>query len=439
MFRDLPQYSNTTSNFFWSARIPSHWRVQPGLAVLQENRRKNHGLLESQVLSLSYGQVVVKPVEKQRGLVPESYEGYQVLDPGDIVVRPTDLQNDQTSIRVGRVKHRGIITSAYIGLRATGDWSDAYAFQYLTVVDSSKRIYGMGSGLRQQLSWSDLKRMPCLVPPPEDQAAIVKYLAHANARIDAAITAKRHLITLLQEQRDVGNSRDLNDFSHENARSVRLKYVLREVDVRSVSGEERHLSMSQKHGLIPADRVTRTLTADSMAGGRLCEKNDIVLNRLKAHLGVFAIAPTSGVVSPDYTVLRASNDVLPEFLCRKLRSLDVRPELRRRTKGIVEGFWRLYTEDLLAMHILLPDRARQEYLVSAIKERDGETQRTISKIEAEIALLQEFRARLVADVVTGQVEVRVIAATLPDDPESFDNPVVGLDDDLEKALVGSVE
>lgn len=201
MFRDLPRYPEMTVSQFWDAKVPSHWEVHPGLAVLAENRRKNDGLIESQVLSLSYGRVVVKPVEKQRGLVPDSYESYQILVPGDIVVRPTDLQNDQASIRVGHVKDRGIITSAYIGLRARGSWSDAYAYHYLAVVDSSKRIYGMGSGLRQQLGWPDLKRMPCLVPPPEEQAAIVKYLAHANARIDKAITAKRRLIALFSEQR----------------------------------------------------------------------------------------------------------------------------------------------------------------------------------------------------------------------------------------------
>ena len=200
MFRDLSTYTETTWNSFWSARTPRHWSVLPGLAVLRENRLKNEGLAESQVLSLSYGRVIVKAIEKQRGLVPDSYEGYQILDPGDIVVRPTDLQNDQTSIRVGQVEDRGIITSAYIGLRPRGCWSEPYAYRYLTVVDSSKRIYGMGGGLRQQLGWSDLKRMPCLVPPPGEQAAIVKYLAHANARIDKAIVTKRRLIALLQEQ-----------------------------------------------------------------------------------------------------------------------------------------------------------------------------------------------------------------------------------------------
>ena len=100
MFRDLPRYPEMTVSQLWDAKVPSHWEVHPGLAVLAENRRKNDGLIESQVLSLSYGRVVVKPVEKQRGLVPDSYESYQILVPGDIVVRPTDLQNDQASIRV---------------------------------------------------------------------------------------------------------------------------------------------------------------------------------------------------------------------------------------------------------------------------------------------------------------------------------------------------
>ena len=109
MFRDLPKYAETTSNSFWSTRTPAHWAVHPGLAVMQENRHKNTGLVETQVLSLSYGQVVVKPLEKQRGLVPDSYEGYQILEPGDIVVRPTDLQNDKTSVRVGHVKDLSLI------------------------------------------------------------------------------------------------------------------------------------------------------------------------------------------------------------------------------------------------------------------------------------------------------------------------------------------
>lgn len=439
MFDNLPRYSSVRKSSFWSSPVPDHWVEKPGLAVLEENRAKNTGLRESQVLSLSFGRVVVKPMEKQRGLVPESYEGYQVLSPGDIVVRPTDLQNDQTSIRVGQVRDPGIITSAYIGLRPRGDWSDSYAYHYLRVIDSTKRIYGMGTGLRQQLGWNDLKRMPCLVPPVDEQAAIVKYLGHANARIDKAVAAKRRLTALLKEQRHALDDRDLNEPTHVSVASARLKSLLHEVDERSARGDEQHLSMSQKVGLVPANRVSRTLTAESMAGGRICLPGDIVLNRLKAHLGVFAVAPSAGVVSADYTVLRTHEAALPEFLCMQLRSDSVRPELRRRTKGIVEGFWRLYTDDLLAMRVRIPDLSTQERVVREIRARDEEFRRVTSKIAEEITLLQEFRARLVADVVTGQVDIRAISAALPDVDDSFDNLSSALDDDLREALSESEE
>src|SRR5687767_7771788 len=81
----------------WLGEMPEHWELKPGFTILEERNEKNIGLKEKQVLSLSYGKVVVKPEEKLTGLVPESFETYQLVYPGDIIVRPTDLQNDKTS------------------------------------------------------------------------------------------------------------------------------------------------------------------------------------------------------------------------------------------------------------------------------------------------------------------------------------------------------
>ena len=103
------------SGIDWLGEIPGHWQTKPGLVALSENKRDNKGMKETQVMSLSYGNIIVKPEEKLTGLVPESFETYQVVEPGDIIIRGTDLQNDQTSLRTGLAKDRGIITSAYIG------------------------------------------------------------------------------------------------------------------------------------------------------------------------------------------------------------------------------------------------------------------------------------------------------------------------------------
>lgn len=457
MFRDLPRYADSTRNSFWLSRTPSHWRVQPGLAVLEENRRKNSGLIESQVLSLSYGRVVVKPIEKQRGLVPESYEGYQILDPGDIVVRPTDLQNDQTSIRIGHVKNRGIITSAYIGLRPSGDWSDSYAYQYLTVVDSSKRIYGMGSGLRQQLGWSDLKRMPCLVPPAEEQAAIVKYLAHANARIDNAIVAKRRLISLLEEQKaSVAYDRLTRGYEPNDLRVVGLPWA-DSIPQHWAIAPVKRLFSSMVYGTSESSTGEGPVTAVGMGEiknghvavvrrgglknipeGLELRQNDLLFNRTNSPDLVGKVGRMTGdcedLTFASYLVrCRVAKEIDPEWAAYLLND--------RAFLGFArsQAFVSLHQANLSptrygALPAVIPPYDEQRRIAEGLRKELTEFNGAVDRVTREIQLLQEFRTRLVADVVTGQVDVRAIAATLPDEPESFNNRNSMVDDDLEEAI-----
>ena len=96
----------------WLGNVPSHWDIFLGRASYEEKpQRKNVGLQETTVLSLSYGEIVIKPPESLHGLVPESFETYQIVEPLDIIVRPTDLQNDWNSLRFGLSPQTGIITS----------------------------------------------------------------------------------------------------------------------------------------------------------------------------------------------------------------------------------------------------------------------------------------------------------------------------------------
>lgn len=158
----------------WLKGIPSHWRIMPGFTCYSEIKQKNHKLQEKTVLSLSYGRIIVKSAEKMTGLVPESFDSYQILRPGDIVIRTTDLQNDQTSLRVGFSKNTGIITSAYLGLRCKDGNHPEYLFRVLEVYDFLKVFYGMGSGLRQSLGFSDFKRLPIILPPISEQIEIAE-------------------------------------------------------------------------------------------------------------------------------------------------------------------------------------------------------------------------------------------------------------------------
>jgi len=204
MIADLKPYAEyKESGLPWLGQVPGHWEVRSAFGAFVPNHERNHGMKEKTVLSLSYGRIVIKPAEKLHGLVPESFETYQIVKPGDIVLRTTDLQNDHTSLRVGIVRDRGIITSAYLALRVNTGVSPDFGFQFLNVWDMSKAIYGYGSGLRQGLDFSHFKRMPVALPPPAEQAAIVRFLDWANGRLERAIRAKRKVIALLNEQKQV--------------------------------------------------------------------------------------------------------------------------------------------------------------------------------------------------------------------------------------------
>jgi type I restriction enzyme, S subunit len=161
--KPYPSYKD--SGVAWLGPVPEHWEVRPGKACYREKKDANTGLKETTVLSLSYGQVVVKPEERLHGLVPASFETYQIIEPGDLVIRPTDLQNDQNSLRFGMSQHRGIITSAYMCFITTDVMDHQYGHLLLHSYDLKKVFYGLGSGLRQNLDWQDFKYLPCCVPP----------------------------------------------------------------------------------------------------------------------------------------------------------------------------------------------------------------------------------------------------------------------------------
>lgn len=202
MISGLEPYPETKdSGVSWLGHIPGHWNLVPGRAVFREKKVPNIGLAERIVLSLSYGKIVVKPEDKLHGLVPASFETYQVIEPNDIVVRPTDLQNDWNSLRFGISEHRGIITSAYMCLNSFGTLECQFGYLLLHAYDLKKIFYGLGSGLRQNLDWRDFKYLPCPVPPKQEQATIIRFLNRMDRQLRRHIKAKQKLIALLNEQK----------------------------------------------------------------------------------------------------------------------------------------------------------------------------------------------------------------------------------------------
>jgi restriction endonuclease S subunit len=173
----------------WIGRIPSHWDVVPLFTVARENKVKNSGNVCNNLLSLSYGRIIRKDIDTTTGLLPENFEGYQIVESGYTVLRLTDMQNDKHSLRTGFVSERGIITSAYLGLVPTCERLNPEYFSLLLhAYDLKKLFYAFGNGIRQTLKYSDIKRIPILIPPLKEQEDIVASVAERSEEIEARLS-----------------------------------------------------------------------------------------------------------------------------------------------------------------------------------------------------------------------------------------------------------
>ena len=190
------------SGIEWIGSVPSDWRVHTLYQLVTQVKEKNSNLQEKNLLSLSYGKIKRKDIDSPDGLLPASFDGYNIIENGDIVLRLTDLQNDHTSLRVGLATERGIITSAYTTLRPMDTSNSKYLYYLLHAFDLKKGFYGMGSGVRQGLNYAEVKELRVVLPSQDEQNAIVRFLDNQCGQIDSIIEEAKSSIAEYKKLRE---------------------------------------------------------------------------------------------------------------------------------------------------------------------------------------------------------------------------------------------
>ncbi len=422
-------------NIPWIKHIPSHWMTKRAKFLYKKEQRPVRKE-DSVVTCFRDGVVTLRKNRRTTGFTEAISEfGYQGIRKGDLVIHVMDA----FAGAIGVSDSDGKGTPVYNVCTAYGDSNNYYYAYALREMARAGFIQSLYRGIRERSSdfrFDVFERQYLPVPPREEQDQIVRYLDWQVSKINRLIAAKRKQIALLHEQRKRRISEAVlhgNDdgccqkdsgvewigMIPEHWSVIRCKYVFTERDERSIAGEEEHLSMSQKYGLVPDSKLDeRRMLSESYVGGKVCYKNDLVLNRLKAHLGVFALSPQKGVISPDYTVLIPNAErILPTYGEAVLKNDLCRRELRIRVRGIIEGFWRLYTDDFNTIVIPLPPLKEQEQIMKHLSALNNKFTALKQRLEQEINILHELRTRLISDVVTGQIDVRGIK--VPDDEYTY--------------------
>ncbi len=187
-------------------------------------------------------------------------------------------------------------------------------------------------------------------------------------------------------------------------RVVRIKWLLREIDNRSTSGEEELLSMRQHQGLVCHASVSdKTLDPSDLIGFKRTRPRQVVMNRMRASIGMFAIAPVDGLVSPDYAVFEPISFDLPEYLLLLFKTPTMGTKFRIESKGLGDGtagFLRLYSERFGAIAVALPPVEEQRQILAFIQAIEKRFARLIRNKRRLIALLTEQKQAIIQQAVT---------------------------------------
>lgn len=449
------------SGVVWLGGVPTHWQVKPLKHWLGINQRTLTETSDPEfafdylsISNVGTGRLLGTPERLTFGASPS--RARRLVQPGDTVfsmVRPYL----RAIYHVDEVPFPLVCSTGFAVLSPPREASSkfvSYLTQSATFLEAvSKEAVGVAY---PAIAEGQLGAVKVAVPSFEEQAAIVRFLDHADRRIRRSIAAKQKMIRLLEEQKAAmvhqAVTRGANPRALMKRSGVdwlgdipahwavdRLKHSFREVDVRSATGAEELLSVSHKTGVTArSEKNISMFKAETNVGHKVCEVGDFCANTMWLWMGAIGIAKRRGLISPAYAVyrLRGTKDFLPDYVDMFIRLPPLVAEYYRRSKGITKSRLRLYPESFLDIVVARPPLEEQAQILSHIAEATTEIDRAHSVAQSEIALLNEYRTRLVTDVITGKLDVRAAAVGLPDDP--LDEPQEAYDT-LEGEDLGDVD
>ena len=413
------------SGIEWIGQIPNSWTVRRG-KTLFVNTKYIPGKLSSNYdrLSLTLKGVLPRKKDDSDGLQPKDFDTYQLLRKNELVFKLIDLQNVSTS-RVGLAHATGLVSPAYIVLHANEEILPAFAEKFYLMMWYREIFNSLGdNGVRSSLNVSDLLNIPVCYPKMEEQIFLTNYLDTKCFEIDATAEDIQKEIDLLEEYKKsviteavtkgLNPDAEMKDSGVEwigeipkHWEIIRIGYILGEIDRRSITGMEESLSVSQVLGVVPSSQIAVPSTASTMVGQKIVEPGELVLNKLKAHLGVCFVSNYKGLVSPDYAVYKANEKVKSKLLEYVFHTASCIWEFKKYITGVGQGLSRLYTKDLFRINVALPDMLEQQQIVSYLDSKCSEIDTLIADKKRQLDILADYKKSLIYEYVTGKKEVPV--------------------------------
>ena len=439
-----PYPSYKPSGVPWLGDVPMHWELVPNRLLLQfkkdvvGDKADNYTLL-----SLTKRGVIARDMENAVGKFPSSFDTYQAVGPGDLIFCLFDI--DETPRTVGLSRLSGMLTGAYTRFICADETTREFLFLLYLSMDNGKLLKPLYSGLRKVIPKSTFLSAKVALPPLPEQHAIVRYLNHADRRIRRYISAKRKLIALLEEEKQAVINRAvtrgldldvrlkpsgvewLGDVP-EHWEVVALKFLSERIQNGSTPPtiEPRYYedgtipwygpSSCTSRGEVGAPVRYLAQDAFSVGAARMIHGPALLIVVIGT-VGRMALLQTSGSTNQQITSFALnSNLVHPVFVLEQAGCAEhwLRATASTATIPILDA------DVISRLSVACPPIEEQNGIVEYLNNTTPAIDAAIARTRGQIELLQEYRTRLIADVVTGKLDVREAAALLPDDPEDED-------------------
>ena len=306
-----------------------------------------------------------------------------------------------------------------------GEQDSRYYYYWLLTQVDRLQVLGRGSTF-MELSTEEIRALHVPEPLPQQQRAIADYLDREMTRIDTLIAAKERALGLLAEKRGAliscAVTRGLDPHAKLRDSGIpwlgeipahwkieRARWLFREHDVRSETGEEEMLTVSHLTGVTPrSEKDVNMFEADSNEGYKICLPGELVINTLWAWMGAMGIAPIMGIVSPAYNVYQPKERLEPAYVDALVRLPIFAQEVTRFSKGVWSSRLRLYPEGFFEVFLPVPPIEEQRAIIHHIAQKAAKISAVQGAIDLTLALLKERRAALIAAVINRPIDSEAV-------------------------------
>ncbi|EKO3713504.1 hypothetical protein BJL83_15850 [Vibrio parahaemolyticus] len=432
MITPYPDY--VRSDIKWVEALPKDWKSVPFYTVASESKLSNKGMIEDNLLSLSFGRIKRKSIKTQGGLLPASFETYQIVNENDIIFRLTDLQNDKRSLRTAQCTERGIITSAYVAVTPSTIRS-RYLNYLMRAYDEAKVFYNLGAGMRQSLKYDELKRLPIILPPVLTQQAIEVFLDRETQRIDNLIEEKQTFIKLLKEKRQTLISHvvtkgltpnvEMQDTGIEWIGQVPKHWIVRRLKHTSTlqsgiakgkdnAGKET-LSVPMlrvanvQEGYVKLDDVHEIDVLPHEIERYALKNGDVLMNEGgdadKLGRGTVWKEQIKPCIHQNHVFVVRVTDIEPEWLGWLTQSAYAKFYFFRVSKQST-NLASISSTNVKEVHLLIPPTDERNIIMEYLEKQTSKLEQLVQNVEQSITLLKEHRTSLISAAVTGKIDVR---------------------------------